>query len=163
MPILKAGTFVPAPTGSHQAVLVDIQDLGELDDGFGGRKPYIKYIFQLAELMEEDASGKQKPYVVSRRFNATLHNKGHLKPFIQSMRGVQFTPEELKGFDDEELVGKNYLVTIIHNTTDKGQTYANIASIAPWDTKFGPNIEPQEYVRAKDRTDTFTTETGATF
>lgn len=159
MPILSAGTFVPAPAGNHQAVLVDIQDLGELDDGFGGRKPYIKYVFQLAEKMDNG-----KPYVVSRRFNATLHNKGHLRPFIQSMRGKQFTPEELKGFDDEELVGKNYMISIIHNTGNNGATYANIASATPWETKFGDPIEPaKDYVRAKDRTDTFTTEDGAKF
>jgi hypothetical protein len=159
MPILTAGTFVPAPPGAHQAVLVDIQDLGEMDDGFGGRKPFIKYVFQLAETMDNG-----KPYVVSQRFNATLHNKGKLRPFIQSMRGKPFTAEELKGFDDEELVGKNYLLNIIHNIGKNGGTYANIASASPWDTKFGPNIEPaKDYVRAKDRDDTYTTEDGAKF
>jgi hypothetical protein len=158
MPILTGSDFVPAPEGSHQAVLVDIQDLGEQDDGFGGTKHFIKYIFQLAELME---SGK--PYVVSQRFNATLHPKGKLKPFIQSMRGKAFTPEELKRFDDEELVGKNYLLTVVHNVGKNGGTYANVQMAAPWDTKFGAVIQPKDYVRAKDKTDTFTTETGAKF
>jgi hypothetical protein len=159
MPILSAGTFVPAPEGQHQAILVDIIDLGELDDGFGGRKPFIKYVFQLAETMDNG-----KPYVVSSRFNATLHNKGKLRPFIQSMRGKTFTAEELKGFDDEELVGKNYSLNVIHNVGKNGGTYANIASVAPWNTKFGPEIEPsKDYVRAKDRDDTFTTEDGGKF
>jgi len=159
MPILTAGTFVPAPAGQHQAVLVDIQDLGPLEDGFGGVKPFIKYVFQLAELMDNG-----KPYVVTQRFNATLHNKGKLRPFIQSMRGKQFTPEELKGFDDEELVGKNYSLNLIHNVGKNGGTYANIASIAPWNTKYGPEIAPSsDYVRAKDRDETFTTEEGGKF
>lgn len=158
MPVLTAGNFVPTPEGTHQVVLVDIQELGMLDDGFGGQKPYIKYVFQTEEKMD---SGK--PYIVSRRFNATLHNKGHLRPFIQSMRGKVFTPDELKGFDDEELVGKNYSVVVVHNTGGNGATYANIQSIAPWNPKFGAEIEPLDYTRAKDRDDSFTTEDGAKF
>jgi hypothetical protein len=122
--------------------------LGMLDDGFGGTKPYIKYVFQLAEKMEESG----KPFMVSRRFNATLHSKGHLKPFIQNMRGRAFTPDELKGFDDEELIGKNYQLNIIHKAGNNGAVYANIEGIAPWNTKFGPEIEG-DYVRAKDRED----------
>lgn len=157
MPVLSAGTFVPAPTGNQQAVLADIQELGLLDDGFGGKKPYLKYVFQLAELMENG-----KPFMVSRRFNATLHNKGHLKPFIVAMRGKNFTADELKGFDDEELIGKNYSLNIVHKETDDGKTYANIASIAPWNTKYGPEIE-SDYVRARDRDDEFTTEDGGKF
>ena len=161
MPILSAGNFVPAPEGQHQAVLVDIIDEGEKDNGFGGLTHYIKYVFQLDEEMENG-----KPYVVSRRFNATLHPKGKLKPFIQSMRGKAFTPEELKAFDDEVLVGGNYQVTIVHNVTDKG-TWANIEGVAPWNSKFGDTISGRDYVRAKDRKDedknTFTTEDGGKF
>jgi hypothetical protein len=146
MPILKAANFVPAPEGQHQAVLVDIQDLGMLEDNFGGIKPFVKYVFQIDELMENG-----KPFIVSQKFNATLHEKGKLRPFIVSLRGKSFTSEELKGFDDEVLVGGNYQLNIVHGTGSNGAVYANIASASPWNPKLGPEIEARDYVRLKDR------------
>lgn len=151
--ILTAGnsgsrTFTPAPEGTHQAVLCDIVDLGEQENNFGQTKHFIRVVFQLEEAMENG-----KPYIVGQRFNATLHEKGALRKFIVASRGRQFSDEELAGFDIESLIGTNVQITVIHNKAENGNTYANIASVSPWNPKFGPELEVRDYTRKKDRDD----------
>lgn len=158
--LLKAGNFVPAPEGQWQAVLVDVVDMGEAENNYGQMKHNVKYVFQIDALMENG-----KPFIVSGRYNATLHEKGNLRKFLQAFRGKAFTPDELKGFDDEDLIGTNAQVNIIHNQGNNGAVYANIASIAPWNPRLGDEIQAVDYTRVKDREEkgNFTTETGAKF
>lgn len=72
----------------------------------------------------------EEPHMISKEFTLSLHEKGVLRPFLQSWRGKPFTDEELEKFDVSKLLGAACVLNIVHNESN-GNTYANIASIAP--------------------------------
>lgn len=146
--IVSAGSFVPAPEGAWQAVLADVVDKGIEEVTFNNVKKEqhsIVLVFQLEELMDNG-----KPFAVTRKFNATLHERGALRKFLVAMRGKNFSPDELKEFDLEGLIGQNVSLNIVHNETPRG-TFANIAGVSPWNPKHGENLEVRDYVRVQDR------------
>lgn len=146
--ILTAGKFVPAPEGTHQGVLCDVVDIGEKENSYGQVKHFIKLVFQLDVDMENG-----KPFIVSQQFNATLHEKGALRKFLQAMRGKAFTPDELKEFESDDLLGTNAQISVIHAPGKNGGIYANISSVAPHNPKLGEPLEIRDYVRVQDRTE----------
>lgn len=137
--------FQPAPEGIHQAVCVDVVDLGIVESEFQGRRTsrhMVRIVFQIEARME---NGRR--YTVSRMFNCTLNEKGNLRPFLESWRGRKFGAEEIKnGFDLETLIGVNARIQVLHN--ERG--YADIVSIQPIG-KNDPRLEPEDYVRQQDR------------
>lgn len=119
------GDFAPAPMGLHRAVCVDWVDLGILP-GFSGKPQHKLYAtFELPDSRMEDG----RPFVVSRRFTASLHEASQLAQFLAKWRGgIPFKQgEEL---DLETLIGKPALVVVTHAERD-GRKYANIDSILP--------------------------------
>jgi hypothetical protein len=135
--------FTPAPEGNHLGVLVDIRDLGEQDSPWG-KKNFVKLVYQIDELMEDG-----QPFIVSGRFNATLAPRSGLRKHIETIRDKPFTAKELEDFESDELIGTNAVLNIKHNTTEK-DTYANIASVMAYDSRFGEKLVPN-YVREQDR------------
>lgn len=148
--IATAGeTFVPAPSGLHPAVCVDVVDMGKLKVTFGQEtktKHIIRLVWQIDEPME---NGKR--FIVQRRYTLSLHEKSTLRKDLESWRGRPFNPDESQGFDVERLIGVNCQINVQHNTKN-GSTYANVVSVVPLGRGMA-KMEPQEYVRAKDRTD----------
>ncbi len=129
MPIIvkdTGNTFSPAPEGLHQAVCVDVIDLGEQDTPWG-KKHKIALRF---ELDSHDPETK-KPYQVSKWYTASLSELATLRQHLESWRGRAFTEAELIGFDIEKLVGINAQLSLIHQLTDKKRTFANIQTIVP--------------------------------
>ena len=63
---------------------------------------------------------------------------------------VNFTPEELKGFDVEKLIGAPALLAVVHNRTPD-RTYVNIKSIQRLPKGMEKPEPPDGYVRVKDR------------
>lgn len=139
--------FTPAPEGAHQAVCVDVVDMG-VEETPWGKKHKVKLRWQIAEDMENG-----KPYLVSQRYTASLHEKAKLRHDLEAWRGRAFTEAELAQFDLETLIGANCLLNVIHRQGSKGGTFANVASVAPL-IKGMAKIAPRDYQREKDRTDT---------
>ena len=138
-------TFTPTPEGQHRIVCVDVVEQYGVETQWGV-KNRIGLMYQTEMRMEDG-----KPYVLSAWFNATLNEKGRLRPFLESWRGRKFTADELKGFDLEKLIGANAIVQVVHNESG-GKVYANIQAImAP--PKGVPALTPSEYVRVRDRKD----------
>jgi hypothetical protein len=142
------GNYERPPEGEHQAVLVDIIDLGEQSYEFKGQKitaHKIKLVWQL-ECEEGQRRQDGKRFEIGRQFTRSLAEKSNLRPFLENWRGAQFTAEELKGFSLKKLYGVNGRLFVLHET--KGdKTYANVRSVSKWNTKYGPTIEPENYVR----------------
>lgn len=153
MPIIakepKGGNFIPAPPGTHAAVCVDVIDLGMLEVNFGGKaskKHKIRIAWQIDEVMEDN-----KPFLVQKRYTLSLHQKAQLRKDLESWRGKQFSPEELEGFDVENLIGVNCLLNVIQEVSAKdGKTYSNIASIMRLPKSMNP-VQARDYVRVCDR------------
>ncbi|WP_349814402.1 phage replication initiation protein, NGO0469 family, partial [Neisseria gonorrhoeae] len=47
-----------------------------------------------------------RPYLISRRYTASLHSKSQLATDLKSWRGRDFTPEERDNFDLRNILGK---------------------------------------------------------
>src|ERR1041384_5378156 len=150
------GNFTPAPQGQFQGVCVDVVDLGVVTRDYGGKKKARHLIQIYFQLLIKDDSGKEirtenghRFSVRTKEYGFNLSEKGHLRPFIESWRGRKFTTDE-KEFDLDVLIGANALLQIVHNES-KGNTYANIQTIMPWQSAWGPKIEPENYTRKEDR------------
>lgn len=148
MPIIARepeSKFTPAPEGLHQAVCVDVVDLGLVETQWG-QKPKVEIRWQL-DVVNEDT---QKRFDIRARYTLSLSEKANLRKQLETWRGRKFSHEELQGFDLEKLVGVNCQLQVIHNLTDEGKVYANVQAIVPHAAKT-PKIASLDYVREKDR------------
>lgn len=144
MPIIakkSGGDFTPAPEGVHSGVCVDVADLG-MQPGPYGSKHKVRLTWELEERMPDG-----KPYITSKFYNLSLHEKSGLHKDLKAWRGKPFTPEELKGFDVEKVLGAPVTLIIEHNEKD-GSVYANITAVTKPTKRLAPS---GKYVRYKDR------------
>jgi len=140
------GNFVPAPAGVHQAVCVDVIDLGMVESAFYKKTSHKCYI--VWEIDEEMPDGKR--FTVRRRYTVSLNSKAAMRKDLESWRGRAFTDEELRGFDVENVLGANCNVSVVQEKRD-GETYANVTAITQLH-KSQQKIQPSgKYVRMKDR------------
>ena len=138
-----SGYEIP-PEGIHQAVCVDIINLGEVETKFG-TKPQVAVVFQLeCEGGYRRTDGQR--FEIRRMFNPTLTGSSTLKKFLEQWRGKSFDKAELEGFQLAKLHKKNAQIQVIHKEGEKGM-YANIVSIQPHNLKLGSVIVPENYVR----------------
>ena len=137
----------PAPEGVHQAVCVDVVDLGQVTTQWATR-PMVQVRWQVNEINPN--SGKR--YMVVKRYTASLASKSNLYADLVAWRGKVFSAEELKGFDLEKLIGANCQIQIVHNVKDGGRVYGNVQAVIPL-AKGTAKILPLEYTRVKDRVD----------
>jgi hypothetical protein len=137
------GDFEPAPEGLHSAVCVDVVDLGIQQTPWGDRHKVL-LVWEIAMLMDD-----RRPFIVRKRYTASLHEKSNLNKDLKAWRGQPFTAEELAGFDIEKILKAPCQVLIQHTDKD-GSVYANVTAImkaAP-----GQKLAPSgHYTRAKDR------------
>lgn len=137
--------FKPAPQGLHRAVCVDWVDLGVVESKFGAREK-VRLVWEIDETMEE--TGKR--YIISQMYTPSLHAKANMRHHLESWRGREFTVEERKGFDLDNILGKPCQIQVIHAAHDD-MVYANVASIVPMGKGMDPLIPSGDYVRVKNR------------
>lgn len=151
MPIIakaSGSNFTPAPAGTHTAVCVDVVDLGVLEVSFGGKNKMqhkIKLVWQIGEDMENG-----KPFMVSKRYTCSLHEKAALRKDLESWRGRAFTEGELSGFDLESLISVPCMLGVIHAPGKDGGTFANVSSVMKA-MKGMVALTPRDYVRVCER------------
>ena len=120
-------SFTPVPAGLHDAVCISVIDLG-MQQSVYGVKPKILLQWELPGCLGDDG----KPMTISRTFGATLHKQGGLRPLLAAWRGRDFTPDELKSFAIDGLLGKPVKLLIQHTTSTEGKTFANVqAAVKP--------------------------------
>lgn len=137
--------FTPAPEGLHQAVCVDVVELGVVKGPYGDKEK-VEIVWQI-DLTNEDTNRR---FEVRKWYTISLHEKANLRKDLECWRGRKFTKDELAGFDLEKLIGANCQLQVIHNITDEGKVYANVQAIVPHNSKV-PKIAPDMYIRKKDR------------
>lgn len=137
--INKGSDFAPAPAGLHRGVLVDVVDLGMMP-GVNGPRPKINLCFELSETRMQDG----RPFIVFRRFTASLAETAHLAQFLAKWRGG-VPIKEGEAIEMEDLIGKSALLVIVHATKDQ-KTYANIDSILPC----AEQVRPSGHYKRKD-------------
>lgn len=149
--------FEKCPEGTHQAVCVDVVDLGLVDYSYQGvpkgKRREVRFVYQV-DARDEDGSPLRdedgKMFLVFSKFTASLAQNARLGPHLEAWLGRSLPPEIRKaGFDLEALIGRNAQVVVIHAEKD-GKTYANIKGILPI-AKSTAKLVPEDYVRVKDR------------
>ncbi len=115
--------FEQAPAGSYAAVCVRVIDLGTQESNWEGEKKYARKVRFQWELNEPMSDGR--PYICTRDFTASLHEKSAMRQFLNAWRGQDFNNAELGGFDPKVLLGKACMITLVQ----KGE-YTNVASAA---------------------------------
>lgn len=142
--VKETSNYELPPEGVHQAVCVDVIDMGEVETQFGV-KPQVYLVFQL-ETDDHARRSDGERFEIARRFNPSLNAKSALRPFLESWRGKKFSVEELQGFKLSVLVGVNSMVQVIHEEGEKG-SYAKLQTVTPWSKKYGAPISAENYRR----------------
>lgn len=144
----SGGDFTPAPEGTHNAVCVDVIDLGLIERTYEGKTtndPMVRIVWQLEE---EDEDGRR--FTVGARYKLSLHEKANLRKMLDTWRGVAFSKDDLKdGWDLDNLIGAPALVTVQHNERE-GKVYANVQAVTRL-PKSMLRLEADGYTRKQDR------------
>jgi len=121
-------TFEQPPTGSHSARCISIIDLGTQRSTYEGEVQAKHQLIIRWELPNEliatgDFAGK--PFTVSKFYTVSLHEKARLRLDLAAWRGRDFTPEELKGFELNSILGKPCMLAVA--LSEKGK--AKVVSV----------------------------------
>ena len=127
-------SFQKIEPGNYIARCVSMILMGTFDEEFQGIKKKCTKIRLSWETPTElaifDKEKGEQPFLVSKDFTLSLHEKASLRKFLESWRGKGFTEEEVKRFDISKLLTASCMLNVIHKVTQKGNTYADIASIS---------------------------------
>lgn len=127
------GNFAPMEQGTYLARCYSMVHIGTILESYQGQdklqnKVRISWEFP-TELKEFKQGEGEKPYVLSKEFTLSLHEKSTLRAFLKSWRGKDFTEDEAKAFDISKLIGVPCTASVIHVEKD-GKKYAQIASVS---------------------------------
>lgn len=121
--------YAPAPAGSQPARCISVIDLGTQTTNFQGESKSSKRV-QLTWEIPGERMEDGRPFTISRKYTATLHENGKLYEHLVSWRGKKFTEAEIRGWDSRKLLGQPCMLNIVHDERD-GKTYANVKTVSP--------------------------------
>lgn len=115
----------PTPRdGEHEAVCVDVIDMGEQDTPWGSKRK-VRFVWELDETRDDG-----KPFLVSQYYTLSLLEKSQLRKDLRKWRGQDLSRAEIRSFDLESMIKMPCRLVIELN--DKGEIiYANVAGILP--------------------------------
>jgi hypothetical protein len=123
--------YQPHPEGQVVVLCVDVIDLGEKLDMYGGKAKIAHkaaLVFQSAEVNPDTG----KHYELQREFTVSSFAKANLRMFLESWRGKKYTDEQLEdGIPLHKLERQPGLANIEHRESGAGRIYANIQSLVP--------------------------------
>jgi hypothetical protein len=127
--------FEPIEAGTYAARCISMIEIGTITEQFQGEEKRMRKVRITWELPTEtkvfkEENGEQ-PYVVSKEFTLSMHEKATLRKYLQDWRGQAFTEAEAKAFDISVLLGKPCMLSVTHKVSEKnGKTYAEIAGVS---------------------------------
>lgn len=119
------GTFEDPPTGTHLARCIRIIDIGTQESEWQGKKLIRRQnviMWELPTELMQDGEYAGKPFVVTKFYTTSLNPKSNLYADLVNWRGREFTPDELEGFEEKNLLDKVCLLSLTRN--DKGKVRA---------------------------------------
>lgn len=144
----EGGDFEVAPQGLHQAVCIDVIDLGLMQTAWGPKhRVRIRWAI-------DAQNSRGYPFWISATYNLTLGTSSKpsgLRKALESWRGKQFTDEEVKCFDLDKVIGANCQLQVIHRPGDGGKVWANVQAVVPIGKNMVPMRVPADYVRVGER------------
>ena len=132
----KESDFQKVEPGTYVARCYSMIEIGTVETEFNGEKKTAKQVNITWELPEELAVFKEEkgaePYVVSKTYTLSMHEKATLRKDLESWRGKSYTNDEVKRFDITKLLGQPCLLNIVHETskTDPSKVYVKVSSVS---------------------------------
>lgn len=125
----SSSNFTPCPAGTYLARCCRVIDMGTQTVEYQGEaKPAHKVLITFEVIDPDTFTEDGKPYTVSKRYTASLHEKAALRRDLETWRGAKFTDAELQRFDLASILGKPVLLSVVHSEKD-GRTFANVAGL----------------------------------
>jgi len=144
-----SSSFLPAPEGQHQAVAVDVINLGERVEAFQGQDPKVVHKVAIIYQVEETNPENGERFTIAVEKTLSMHPRSGLRKWLESWRGKAYTDDEARtqGAPLHKLVGANCFIVIEHKRSKKDRTYAVASNIMP-KPKNVAALEPGSYTRA---------------
>ncbi len=136
IPYKGAAEFPKLPT--HTPILVRVMEANfanEKNPFAGDGEPETRDVINFVLECVDDQFWKAR---VWDKMSASIHERSHLRPFIQACHPADLTLEQLKSFDTDDLVGKQVMV------------------VGEYDTSRDPEqkwLRPKSYLRAPKATE----------
>lgn len=131
----KEGDFIQVEPGTYVARCYSMIEIGTVETEFNGEKKKAHQVNISWELPEETAIFHEEkgpePFVVSKTYTLSMHEKSNLRKDLESWRGKGYTEEEARRFDVTKLLGKPCILNIIHEPgkKDSSKNYVKVASV----------------------------------
>jgi len=128
--------FVQVEPGTYVARCYSMIEIGTIETEFNGEKKKAHKVSITWELPTELAVFNEdkgpEPFVVSKTYTLSMHEKSTLRKDLESWRGKGYTDEETKRFDITKLIGQPCLLSVIQQpgVKDPSKTYVVISSIS---------------------------------
>jgi len=123
-----------APAGTHIARCFKMIHLGTLQAEYKGEKKEKNGLwveFELPGEMKVFREGEiEKPAAASIEYNLTSYETAKLFIHLNTWLGRTLSPQEIDDFDVSSQLGEPCMLTIVHNTSSNGRTYANINAVS---------------------------------
>lgn len=121
----KGGEYETTPEGTYVARCYKIIDLGtQISPTFGTSSHQVMVSWELFDDEKKTVDGR--PYQVSQFYTVSLNEKANLRKHLEAWRGKKFTPDELDGFDLNNVLGSYCMIQVVHSQDGK---YANVNAI----------------------------------
>jgi hypothetical protein len=123
----------PVGSGVHLAVCYAVIDIGtQVNERFGKELRKVVILWEVPEeriqFQKEDGTRVNLPKAISKIYTLSLNEKSNLRKDLERWRGRPFEPEELNGFDLDNILGKTCQIQVMHNYKD-GKVYANVDAV----------------------------------
>lgn len=124
------------PAGLHVARCYGMIEIGTVTETVMGEpktahKILIDWELPLEKAVFTEEKGEQ-PFVFSKEFTLSMHEKSNLRSVLTSWRGKPFSDEEASKFDITKLIGVPCMLNIVHRVSKDGsKTYATLAGVTP--------------------------------
>ena len=154
----SAGEFKRVNPGTYVARCYSMIEIGTIESEYLGEKKKRHEVMISWELPTEleifhEEKGEE-PFVVSKTYGLSMHEKATLQRDLESWRGKGFTEQEAAKFDVTKLMGVPCMLSIIHRPgkVDPTKTYVEIASISamPRGLECPPQINPTKVLSYDD-------------
>lgn len=130
----KSGSsYEPMEPGNYVARCIKMIHYGTITEDYLGTPKTLNKVQLTWELPTElkvfsEEKGEQ-PYVLSKDFTLSMHEKASLRKWLEAWRSKAFTNAESEAFDITNLIGKACMLNVIR-TTKGDKTYANISGVS---------------------------------
>lgn len=130
LPKDEGTSFEPCPAGTHAARCVGFIDLGSHLQEYAGEAKGLRRLILLTFEIPGERRDDGKPFLISKRYTWSVHEKSNLRKDLESWRSKRFVETDFGpgGFDIRNVLDKPCTITVNH-TEKEGKTYTNIASI----------------------------------